>query len=698
MALSQQISIRPEVFEIIKKSLTDVKTGKGKIFCVGGETGTGKTHLLKELKSEVAENFTDITTLIVEGQSPIGSFNIGTLQPLLPFSRAVEKLLHYDNEEASAEKKFAKNIGLTVLASIPGVGDVFYAVKELGRDWRQYKKDKSSSSIRNISTGTADYFDTICMFADKKPLLIMFDDFHWCDAQSLELLNLFHDKVSSIPLVIVCTFRKSVLISKGLPLLSFIQRQKTNSHTLQMQELQGFSKAETSLVCKSFFTGYKPSSKFENWLFKQSMGVPGVLFEYLKYFKSNSPFLPDGSLDENFDSRSFLPTTVHSAFSQILDKLSDEERNALAVCSSEGREFTAIIISQLLNTDILTAIKKLRALQNKTGIVRSLGSQVRYGVKTTTYEFTQAFYHSFFENSLEYEEHIALHGQIAAVLRQKYDEAESEALKQQIAPYLAAHSAEAGDESTAKSMLLLAAQAAQRYGNTEVIQDMYESYANIGSKTSEETENQNEEIAFADLIRASKHNVVPDSEEADTALSEETGETVHESIEQPAQDFGIIRKTIVDYYLKKNFSSAAELAITYYNSNEVSLHSSEKIQLLSLTVKSLIELKDYHRAEKFVEDAKNMLNDKTDILAECLYYNAVSALQVSKNNYSEALNNLRQAAEKSINLPSELRLLTLSNIAIITEINDSAEANRYYDAVRKLSSALDFEDFARDVF
>ncbi|MGA2298029.1 MAG: AAA family ATPase, partial [FCB group bacterium] len=676
-----QINAQPEIYSLFRKSLDDLKKGKGKIFCISGETGFGKSYVLSSFNKDISLNQSGFESVLVEGQSPIGNFNVGNIQPLLPFSRAVEKLLKKGKGEDSAGKNFTKNIGLTVLASLPFVGTVFYAVKELGRDWREYKKDKSSSSIKNVSSAAADYFDALCSFADKIPLILLFDDFHWCDAQSLELLNLFVEKIASLPIIIVITYRKSLIISKGLILLSFIQRFKKSYDNVHILELNGFNPEHLNLCCKNYFRNYKTSKEFEDWLYNQSLGVPGVIFEYLKYFKNNSPFLSDGKLIENFEHSNFLPTSIHSAFSQVLDKLDDEERNILSICSCEGREFTAIIISQLLNTDILSSIKKLRSLQNKTGIMRSIGSQIRYGVRTTAYEFTQAFYHTFFENSLEYEEHVALHGQIAALLKQKYDDAESEAIRQEIAPYLAAHSAEAGDTQTAKSMLLLAAQAAQKFGSTEVIKDLYDNFQNIGkSEKDDEQENadkiDNEDLVFNEMLKTSLHITKETSEENKDNITYENNEQIL------TEDFNIIRKTVVEYYLKKNYSMAVDFAIQYLNGSNNELRLNEKIQLLSIAVKSLIELNDFSRAEKYCIDAKALLKDKDDPLSECIFLNTLSALQVSQGKDAEAMQNLQLAAEKSMILPPELRLLTLSNIAIIMESTDSVQANKYFDAVR----------------
>lgn len=470
------IGLKPLVDEILR-SMKDSKEGKGKVFAVRGEAGFGKSNLIQGITKKINEADPKFITAITETQKPIGKFNVSNMQPLYPFSKLVEQLM--ERKHLSPEKRLARNVGMTALASIPFLGDVFYAAKELGRDWREYKREKSSAEEKGISSATADYFDTLLSFADKEPLFLCIDDMHWSDAQSIELLNLLAEKIANLPITILFTYKESEIERQGLPLYSFTKKHSKETKSIKLIELKSFTKSELSELCTFKISNYKPNSEFENWIYEKSYGVPGVANEYVNYFSQYSPFDLEGNLVTNFEDNEFLPATVQALFSQHLDNINEEERNILSICAIEGREFTASIASQLLNTDVLSTIKKLRALQNKTGLIRSLGAKNRYGQKTTVYQFTQAYYQSFFEASLEYEEYTALHGQIASVLKEKYDDAANDNIKEEIAPYLAAHSSESGDEELTEDMLLYAAENAKKYGSSELIKEYFEQFKAI---------------------------------------------------------------------------------------------------------------------------------------------------------------------------------------------------------------------------
>ena len=674
---------------LIDKLLANLSKGKGSVLAIYGESSMGKSYFLNEA-NETCIRQGSIANIMVDCQSPIGSFKVGKLQPMLPFSRAIESLLN--SEQTTAEKKFAMNVGMTVLASIPLAGDLFYAVKELGRDWRQFKKDKDKFKKWQVSSATQDYHDAILSYADKKPLVLMMDDMQYSDAQSIELLRMFAEEIESIPLMIIFSYKKSALESIISPLLTFLQSYD-NSENFHQIELQPFSKSDIRDITRKHFKNYKVNDKFEEWMYDHSFGVPGVIIEYLKYFKKNTPFNSDGSLKTSFDAADYLPTTIHSAFSQILEKMSEDDKNILSLCSAEGKEFSALIAAELMNTDILTAIKKLRKIQNETSIIVSQGPRRRYGVKTTTYKFTQAFYNSFFENALEYEEHLALHGKIASILKQKFNDASNDAIREEIAPYLAAHCAETGDNETAKDMLLITAETAQKHGNMDVVKNAYDSYKAINALSG-----QNEEEDFSPLniafknILSQNENVLPINGETQNGNSVNRDNDLVDNIA-----FDAVRNSIVMDYHNGKYSLSAEKAITYLNSNEQNLDSISKVQLLMLAIKSFIDTGDLQSAKVNTNKIEQIAKDEENPIIDCLVNNIAGVFASSDNRKDEAMEYLQNAAKKAINLPSELRLLTLSNIGLVIQENDPERAEKFFKAVGKLSKKLNYIEFGENV-
>lgn len=677
-----------KIFELFKELLNRLSDKQGSIIAINGEAGFGKTTIINQLYY-IAKEKNNIVSALTNCQAPIGNFKVGNFQPFLPFSRIAEQILK--RKSKSAEKELAYNVGMTVLSTIPIAGDLIFAVKELGKDIKQYKREKSLGRFKQISKGVSEYYDLFTQFSENETLTIFIDDMHWSDSQSVELLHLLAEEIAKYPLLIVLTYKQSELDKHSLPLISFIQKYKKSTENTYNINLEPFDITELTEISRYFIPNYSPNKEFDDWLFEHSFGVPNVVMEYMKYFQRVSPFNADGTLIEGFGDNEYLPVSVHSALSHDLDKLSEEEKNILAVCSAEGREFTALIVSSLLNTDILTAIQKLRNIQKKTSIIKSLGPQFRYGIKTTVYTFTQAFYHSFFENTLEYEEHVALHGRISSLLKQRFEEEESEALRQQIAPYLAAHSLEAGDNETAKTMLLIAAEAAHQFGGNDIVQQAYNNYIMINKQSEATDETSPIDIAFKNIVVNANFN---------KNLESNTEEKREIQIEDQIQkvDFQTIRRSIVEDFLAGRFHLSADKAMTYYKLHKDELTHTEKAQILGLIIKANTEIKNFNTAETYKEEALKLIKGEQDIIAECFVLNAISHLLMKQDKMSEAIDILTESARNAFNQPVELRLLTLSNIAIFLQKTNPEKAKPYIDAVRRISANLNYQEFAEEVF
>jgi len=684
-----------KLLSTFKKQLELLTSKKGSIVVVNGESGFGKSHILNYLQIIASEN-KKIANSIAQAANPIGKLRVGNLQPLLPFAKSLENLM--DNKTTSAEKRFAMNVSMSLLASLPVAGDLFYAIKEIGRDWRQFKNERSSASSgkRKVSTATADYYDTYNAFCDKTTAILFLDDMHWADAQSVELLTLFADSISDIPLMIVLTLKPSIIESTALPIQSFINTCKNNNN-VHWINLESFDFETISTAANIYLLNYQRNNDFERWLFEKTQGLPLSVIEYLKYINGLNPFDENGNFSTAKLDRSFIPASLQALVSDNMEHLSEEDRNLLAVCSSEGVEFTVAIISKLTNYDVLTTIKKLRSIQTRTGVIRSLGATYKYGEKTTVYKFNQSFYHSYFEKTLEYEEYTMLHSQISNLLKEKYEQAKLSEVREQIAPYIAAHSAEAGDSETAETMLMLSAESAKKYGNPDVIKELYQDYILLTNSDEDNIQNQPKE-EFSKLLNETNcmfFNSNGEFANNNIEISND-GNNVTNNSATTYFDFILQYNNLTELFIESNFDDvifgAKDILDKYLNV----LNTKEKFKLDILMAKAYVDKFDLLAAKRIIDDLEIRIAGEDDKESLCFFYNLKSIIESTDGNITSAKHYLNLAAELAVSLSPEMRLLTISNISIIQK-DDKNNSKKYLNAAKKLAKDMNMQNFLADL-
>lgn len=645
------IGIDSEI-ELFQQRLKDLKNGKGSVIAIEGESGAGKSFLMTEMM-KIARKDESVISLMLENESPIGNFNVGNLQQLKPFSSAMDSLL--EGNYKSAKDRFKKRLGISILASLPITGEIFYAVKEISKDWKDYKKESSKEKTDDKLSAIDEFYNAFCSFAYKSPLVLIIDDMQWADASSIEMIRRFAN--GDQPILFIFSYRRSDFTDPSIPLFPLIV---TENNDIKRIRLKNLDSKEIESYFRANLSNYKDNEEFINWVMEKSFGNPGILNEYLHYFEKHSPFNESGELTVNLNDV-HMPVTASAALAENINDLSDSDRNLLSICSAEGREFSAYMMSKLLNTDVVDVIQRLRTISQKSSIVRSMGANIRYGVKTTIYQFTQAFYYEYFHSGLEYEERIALHGIVSKELKELYDNADEDE-KEQIAPYLAAHSKEAENYELAERMTQISNENSHKYNPQELV----DTNGNGNGKGNGSTETDEDGNISGTVVVG---NISDDF------------------------DFGFARNEVLDEIFATRYESAITKAENIYYTNTNRLRLIEKVQLLSIIAKSYISINDFVTAENKINEATQLLKEKPNAQAECFILNTTALLDAEQGRTVQALEKLRLAARMSMKLPVELKLLTITNISKVVEQQDPEMSASYKKAAISLADKLNFADF-----
>lgn len=622
------------------------RAGKGDVVFLAGEPGMGKSALLSWM-----EGLRDSATIVlrVDCRPPIGTFNVSAIAPLQPFGLAIEQL--YLQTEEKARKRLMLNVGMSVLSAIPVVGDFIYAFKAVSQDLNEYKKETAALQQKK-KAAVQDCVDTLREIAQRTPFILLVDDGHWSDSQSVEVVRQLLGIGEDISVLIVWAYTQSIAQRVNVPLATLLRTASAVERTIVVEPLPA---DETLALVREIVPNAQVSDATLKRLHQRSDGIPGIVTEYVKYLQHAGFVQADGTIaDDGIDDLAVKGST-HPATDVVLRDISEDDAVVLSLCAAEGREFTAFMVAELLNVDVITAIRTLRRLQIATGLLQSVGMRTRYGVKTTTYEFTQSFAFTYFLHRPEYEERKAVHQRITEILSREYKHATHAAVRHQLAVFIAAHSVEAEDSATAERMLAETADAADEMGAPEVARWIRDTYAMSTSDTPE---------SDAENTLASK-GILPATSTTGTATPSDIAADAAESL------------------LSGDAKGALRTVLSRLNAaGTLSIH--ERVILTCMAARANMEMDRREDAEVLLRQLDALAVSSAD---RCTILNVRAVASIRNGNASEAQIHLREAASLSASLPISSRILTLGNIVAALRARHDPDAPRYERTLRKLVQA-----------
>jgi len=181
---------------VLRDRLRRAWAGAGQIVLLSGEAGIGKSRLAAQLAAEVAS---EPHTRLRYQCSPYHRDSV--LHPfVLQLGRAV-RLAAEDPAETQLEKLEA----ILAPARIAETAPLLASLLSIPTGGRYPPLTLSAAQQRRLTL--AALLDQLEALARQKPVLMLFEDAHWADATSLEVLDLTVERVRALPVLVLITFR-----------------------------------------------------------------------------------------------------------------------------------------------------------------------------------------------------------------------------------------------------------------------------------------------------------------------------------------------------------------------------------------------------------------------------------------------------------------------------------------------------------
>jgi class 3 adenylate cyclase/tetratricopeptide (TPR) repeat protein len=188
---------REEELELLLRRWSRANTGEGQVVLLSGEAGIGKSRLTAALMERLArEPYTRLRYFC----SPQHTDN--ALYPIISHMERAAGLAHDDKPQAKLDKLDAVLVQTsTTLEDAALLADLL----SLFNDGR-YPTIEVAAQERRRRTLAA-LIAQVEMLSQRAPALMIFEDVHWIDPTSLELLGRIVDRIQSLRVLLVATFR-----------------------------------------------------------------------------------------------------------------------------------------------------------------------------------------------------------------------------------------------------------------------------------------------------------------------------------------------------------------------------------------------------------------------------------------------------------------------------------------------------------
>ena len=218
--------------------------------------------------------------------------------------------------------------------------------------------------------------------AQDRPVVLHFDDLHWADAPTLNLLTYLAMTARNDRLIIIATYRPEELVTedgKRHPLeatLELLGKERLS----QELTLTRLNKQCTHDVVDSVFTDSSFPDNFYDSVHRETEGNPLFVLEVLKYLqdehivdKDDTGWHLAGAL-----TKLAIPDRVTDVIMHRLTKLAPKIRSVLDVAAVQGYTFQLDTISSVLGEPRLRTLRRLQHLESEHHLVHALEHEYQF--------------------------------------------------------------------------------------------------------------------------------------------------------------------------------------------------------------------------------------------------------------------------------------------------------------------------------
>ncbi len=387
---------RESELSILKASVNELLSGNGSIISVIGEAGVGKTRLITELKSYLGDDILYLEGVCDPTRQTI-SYSV--------FSDIIKNYVNiYGNPDAETiEKEITSKIGSLFTEIWDEVKPYVYnlltikindsMLETLPPEWIRYR---TLYILR----------DLFISLARKKPLILIFDDMHWSDDQSLSLLYLMMDEIENSPIMMICIYRPDNQCEE----IGTIASGKCPDVYKEIR-IRELSKHNARYMIESLLPGNEITEKLKSQILQKADGNPFFLEEIAKsLIDSKVIYEHSGKWFSRLDIDNIvLPDTIQIVIMNRVTMLDESIKKILQLASAIGNSFKYSILKFIAYND-QNLDDHIKQLEDKSFIYRD------HDIPEIVYKFKHIIIQETLYNNLLMRDRISLHQKIGEAI------------------------------------------------------------------------------------------------------------------------------------------------------------------------------------------------------------------------------------------------------------------------------------------
>jgi class 3 adenylate cyclase/predicted ATPase len=384
---------REEEMALLGKCWERAKEGEGQVVLISGEPGIGKSRLVQEIKEQVVrEGYTQIELRASPYHENTAYY------PIIEHLHRLFNLQASDSPEEKLDKleRVLREYGSELPEALPLLAALLSLPEPAGHPPLTLTPQRQRQKTLELLVVS------LLKEAERKPVLTVWEDLHWCDPSTLEYYRLLLDQVPKARIFTLATARPEFVPQWGARLhysQLMLGRLQHRQAELMASEVAG-GKSLPAEVMQQIVTKTDGVPLFVEELVKMVI-ESGMLKERRGQYELSSPLPPLA-----------IPSTLRDSLMARLDRLS-AAREVVQLAATLGKEFSY---------ELIRAVWPLNEVALQRGLAAMVEAELLYqsGLAQAKYYFKHSMIQETAYDSVLRSRRQQLHLQIARALEEKF--------------------------------------------------------------------------------------------------------------------------------------------------------------------------------------------------------------------------------------------------------------------------------------